>query len=376
MRPGAMLAFLLCLRLLAVGVGITPLFSLPGEPVYYREVLRALEEAQEEILVMLSDCRFYPEGSPVNGLLEALARAHRQGVTVRVLLEDHGIPDPETEAAYRFLEGEGVEVRWDSPDVTLHAKLLVLDHRYVVVGSSPWTYNALFKSVQADLLIEEGDVAGTFAGFFRLIWEGRFKGRVEVMAPEPPALIPLPELPGAELHHHWALRLLEGATRSISLALYKLGYYPQYPTSPSNELIAALLDAAARGVLVRVLLEGGEDYADLEFAREARKTATYLRLNGVRVRFDPTGETLHAKLLVVDGEDIMVSSANWSYYSLARNVEAGVVILGAPELGELSQRFFLHLWHRAASTAEGDDPSQGHAVIGIPDVGRDLTEEG
>ncbi len=376
MRWGAMLAFFLCLRLLAVGAGITPLFSLPGEPIYYREVLRALGEAREEILVMLSDCRFYPGGSPVNSLLETLARSRRQGITVRVLLEGHGIPDPKAEAAYRFLEGEGVEVRWDSPEVTLHAKLLVFDNRHVVVGSSPWTYNSLFKSTQADLLIEDGEVAGTFAEFFRLIWKGEPTGEVEIEAPEPPALIPLPELPGAKLHHRWALRLLEGASKYISLALYKLGYYPQYPRSPSNDLIAGLLDAAARGVRVRVLLEGGEDYADLEFAREARRTATYLRLNGVQVRFDPMGETLHAKLLVVDGEDIMVSSANWSYYSLARNVEAGVVILGTPELGELSQRFFLHLWRRATSIAEGDDPGQGHAVIGAPDVGRDLPGEG
>jgi phosphatidylserine/phosphatidylglycerophosphate/cardiolipin synthase-like enzyme len=108
--------------------------------------------------------------------------------------------------------------------------------------------------------------------------------------------------------------------------------------------VDALIQAAARGVHVRVLLEGGEEFMDEAMIKGNRETAAFLMLHGVEVRLDPLGETTHAKCLVVDGEDILVSSANWSYYSLEHNVEAGVAILAAPELASLLCQFFEGLW--------------------------------
>jgi len=98
-------------------------------------------------------------------------------------------------------------------------------------------------------------------------------------------------------------------------------------------------------VRVRVLLEGGEDFPDL--ARDNRVAGSYLAACGVDVGFDPPGTTLHAKVLVVDGRDVVVTSANFSYTSLAQNVEAGVAVLGAPELGVPLRAWFELLWREA-----------------------------
>jgi len=110
--------------------------------------------------------------------------------------------------------------------------------------------------------------------------------------------------------------------------------------------VDGLVSALQRGVRVRVLLEGGEDFPDL--AEANRLTAAYLSLYGAEVRWDPPGLTTHAKCLVVDGRDVVVSSANWSYYSLARNVEAGVAFLDAPALAEALTQAFQILWLEAS----------------------------
>ena len=343
---------ILCLAFGAIAWGevveLTPILTTPEDPGYFRRALRAIRDAREEILVMLSDCRRYPWGSPANALTDALADARSRGVAVRVLIERGEEPAPETEAAFAYLAARGIEVRWDDPGVTLHAKLLLIDGELTLLGSSPWTYNGLFGSVQVDMLVRSRGVAGTFREFFGLVWEGRLDVEVETERAGIPALVPVPEFPQGEATHlALAGELLADAEARIDLALYKLRYYPQYPTSPSNELVAGLVAAAARGTRVRVLLEGGEGRGDPYFVGETREVATYLLLHGVEVRFDPPDSTLHAKLLVVDGEDLLISSANWSYYSLARNVEAGIALIGVPSLGTVFGRFFDSLWDNA-----------------------------
>lgn len=340
--------FLLSLGFIARGemVTVTPILSTPEAPRYFQWAQRAIENAREEILVMLSDCRRYSPGSQANALLDALAEAARRGVAVRVLLERKDEIPQETAAAFSFLRDNGVEVRGDDPEITLHAKLLILDRIEVVVGSTPWTYNGLFKSVQVDLAVRSAPVAEVFRRFFELIWEGEYRVESVLGAAQGPALLPLPEFPeGEALHLGLAAKMLGEAQREVVLGIYMLRRYLW--DSPVNRLTEALIAAAANGVRVRVLLEGGEDWMEPDFGHAAREVATYLLLHGVDVRFDPPNSTLHAKFLVVDGEDVLISSANWAYYSLIKNIEAGVALQDTPALGSILERFFAALWARA-----------------------------
>jgi phosphatidylserine/phosphatidylglycerophosphate/cardiolipin synthase-like enzyme len=348
MRILAILYLFSCVCALGEIVEVTPILTTPEDPRYFQWALRVIQGAREEVLVMLSDCRRYSWDSPANELTTALATVGTRGVSVRVLLERGKQPAPEAEAAFAYLVERGVEVRWDNPEVTLHAKLLLIDREFVLLGSSPWTYNGLFGSVQVDLLVRSRNVARAFWEFFELVWEGRLDVETALGRPKIPALVPVPDLPEGGLSHLvLAQELLADAEAQVGLMLYKLRYYPQYPMSPSNELLSELVGAVARGARVRVLLEGGEEYTDTNFVSETREVATYLLLHGVQVRFDSPGSTLHAKLLVVDEKDLIVSSANWSYYSLVKNVEAGITLVNVPALGEVLQEFFDILWERS-----------------------------
>lgn len=346
MKRVAILIF--ALTLTGAAMPVVPLGTAPDMPMYQGFVTALIAGADEEVLAALSDIRIYAGNGATAGLLQSLAAAAGRGVTVRVLAERRETgPLAEQRAALAYLEQRGVAVRWDAPEVTLHTKFIVVDRRWVVVGSTHWTMSALTKSVQLDLAIESAELGAAFGKFFDLLWEGRLTA-IPQLPPQPwprPAVVPLLDFPKGNLHAQVIPDMIREATESVRAIVYRLGYYPTYSDSPSNRIVEALCAAAARGVEVRVLIEGGEDFADL--AHDNRVAAAYLVAGGIAVRFDTPGTTLHAKGLIVDGRSVLITSANWSYYSLVHNVEAGVAVLGAPELGRPLAGWFDALWDRA-----------------------------
>jgi phosphatidylserine/phosphatidylglycerophosphate/cardiolipin synthase-like enzyme len=327
---------------------IVPLWTAPHAPMYQDFVVHLIATAEEEVLAVLSDTRLYAGNGATAGLLTALAEAAGRGVRVKLLAERREEDPHRTQrAALDYLAAQGVEVRWDTPGVTLHAKFLVVDRRWVVAGSTHWTMSALTRSVQLDLAVESAELGAAFGRFFDFLWAGELQA-IPQLPPSPwpePAVVPLLDPPGGGLHARLVPDMIRQAARSVRVIIYRLGYYPAYSDSPSNRIVEALAAAAARGVEVQVLIEGGEDFADL--AQDNRVSAAYLASWGVAVRFDLPGTTLHAKCLIVDGQDVLITSANWSYHSLVRNVEAGIAVLGAPELAVPLERMFAALWAEA-----------------------------
>ncbi len=346
MRAAAILgiwAWELCLWAFPVWL----LWTAPEEPAYLQHVPELLASAQTEILLALSDLRVYADGT-TNPLLLALRKAKERGAEVYVLIERGlGAGAPEQREAEELLRSWGIAVQPDSPQVTLHAKFIVVDGRYVVVGSTHWTKTALTRSVQVDLIFDCPELASVFRSFFFRLWEGRLEARAQ-LPPGPwptPAILPLLELPEAFLHAQALTVLLERAQRETLVLLYQLAYYPQYPDSPSTRLVEQLAQGVSRGQRVQALLEGGEGAK--EVADSNRLSGAWLSSQGAEVRFDPPEITLHAKAVVVDGQHVLVTSANWTYASFTKNVEAGVLLWGIPDLAGLLARRFQDLWRRS-----------------------------
>lgn len=95
---------------------------------------------------------------------------------------------------------------------------------------------------------------------------------------------------------------------------------------PSARLLRALLQAARRGVQVRLLLQGQFDYRLAALA--ARALYAELLARGVRV-FEYREAFLHAKVAVADGVWATVGSSNLDPTSLLLNLEANVVVQDA-----------------------------------------------
>jgi cardiolipin synthase len=96
---------------------------------------------------------------------------------------------------------------------------------------------------------------------------------------------------------------------------------------PSRRVFEALRAAAARGVRVRILLQGPSDHAVLKYASQF----LYRRLIASNVEvFEYHRSFLHTKVAVADLEWSTVGSSNLDPFSLLLSREANVEILDAP----------------------------------------------
>lgn len=98
---------------------------------------------------------------------------------------------------------------------------------------------------------------------------------------------------------------------------------------PGRSFRRALRRAAARGVRIRLLMQGRIDYRIAALA--ARALYDEMLSRGIRI-FEYTPAFLHAKVAVVDGHWVTVGSSNIDPLSLWLNLEANVVVMD-PALG-------------------------------------------
>lgn len=111
-----------------------------------------------------------------------------------------------------------------------------------------------------------------------------------------------------------------------------------------EELIASLSDAVTRGVTVSVVMDervrpDGRDNGGI--LRSAWPIGVVLpRLLTWRLSAVDQHLKLHAKVLVVDRTDALVTSANLTSYAMDRYMEMGVRIIGRPA-ADIAQHFDL-----------------------------------
>lgn len=90
-------------------------------------------------------------------------------------------------------------------------------------------------------------------------------------------------------------------------------------TAPVRLLVEELIDAAERGVAVRVVLEDRK-------LSENYRAYSMLQAAGIEVRFDGPASLLHSKLIVIDGHICIVGSTNWSRAALRDNHEVALLV--------------------------------------------------
>lgn len=366
------------------GVGVRPLLSPEGS---LETLLLLLRHARSEILL----AGFTLTNAVV---AEALQEAAARGVTIQVGLEENppgGVPpdgkrfmDELAEAGIRVLRmgthGEGAWRRY-----TLHhAKYVIVDGTWLLLGSENFSPNGYPERVGNrgwGVLVYSRDLARWFLDVVREDWDenrsdirtrpGRplHKGGSETGSSFAPPLVPADVMallgPDNAVGHQGLLGVLGRAARSIDVELFYLHWDWR---GASNPLLGAVIQAAARGVAVRVLLDGqpynvegaeDNDEAAARLNRLAREHGLPLE---ARVFPGRVGDVvkIHNKGLIVDGERVWISSLNWNYPGAYENREAGLVV----ESREVA-RFFQRAWDGdwAASEAPPGGPLQERARL-------------
>lgn len=88
-----------------------------------------------------------------------LAKARERGVEVTVILEGDGSVGRENRAAAGYLTRKGVRVVFPRGRRTVHAKAVVIDGRYVMIGSHNLSHAALTRNRELSVLLDSPELA-------------------------------------------------------------------------------------------------------------------------------------------------------------------------------------------------------------------------
>ena len=152
-----------------------PRVTLLANEAYFDTLISQLTQAQQEVVVGMF--LFAPgdhENNRANQVREALIEAAKRGVRVQVFLDISADEDFSTEAnrgVGKDLRRHGVAVHFDSPRRTTHTKLVVIDQRYLLLGSHNFTHSALRHNNEVSVLIESPKLARQALAFLQRIGE-------------------------------------------------------------------------------------------------------------------------------------------------------------------------------------------------------------
>lgn len=309
-----------------------------------RDGRETLEAVQAEILaarrrIHISTYILSPDAVG-RELVSLLARRAREGVEVRLLVDAVGSWGMPTRLGRPLLKAGGQVARFNpvlpmqgkgSANWRNHRKLALFDGRVAIIGGQNLSLaymgrtpsNRRFRDCSFRL---EGPAAAALEQVFIADWcqatdtdpaafsdvlrgqpEPAGTAEVEVIASGPDCLNdPLWEK---------YVDLIENARRSLTIVT------PYF--IPDQALFRLLVAAAAKGRRVRVLVPRRSDHRLLDFAR--RWYLRQLKEAGAEIRFFKP-DVLHAKLLVVDDERLVIGSANLDMRSLFLNYEIAAVV--------------------------------------------------
>lgn len=151
-----------------------------------------------------------------------------------------------------------------------------------------------------------------------------------VDAPRVEVVVTGPDSPGApvRLTSEVVAELIDGATRQVTMVSYAAYQMPS--------VVAALDAAVARGVQVRLILESPEK---LDGGGGADAYARFTTYHWPVDRRDPPDAKLHAKAVIVDGLDVLLTSANMTSAAYDRNIELGVLCRGGGVAAQVQSHF-------------------------------------
>lgn len=146
---------------------------------------------------------------------------------------------------------------------------------------------------------------------------------------------PPPEV-GLSLDHNPAevtSDVIATAEQSVAALVYKFD---------DKTILKAIKKAVERGVAVRLLVDGEEAERKSNLAEDAKKAGAKVR------RWKPKKGKLHAKCLIIDGNQVLTGSFNWTDSASESNVEL-LVFSDDVHLAQEFQAMFERLWEEGKS---------------------------
>lgn len=228
-------------------------------------------------------------------IIGALARARRQGIDVRVMLEEHPFGGGSyARRSYAALRQAGIPVRWanEAAFTYTHEKAMEIDGQVAGIFTFNLSSSGVFSNREFGVIDRSASDAGTLAAIFDADWNRRAAHVSDANLAISPTT-----------SRHDLQRLIDGARHTLDIYAEEVN-----DATVENHLRAAV----QRHVRVRLITS------------QASAGVDAVRRDGVLVKLMPH-PYVHAKAIVADGGGLFIGSENFSSTSLDRNREIGII---------------------------------------------------
>ena len=242
---------------------------------------------------------------------QALIAAHNRGVNVRVIY-DNEFSDPDPQIAE--VQKAGIKTVPDNRNAFMHNKFFVFDGTCIWTGSFNISVNAAYRNNENALYFCSDEVAKNYTTEFNELFSGKFGA-------SSPADTPFPEftIQGIKIENYFAPEdhVMDQVVAEVLTAKESIHFMAFSFTSDS--LGKAMIDDMEKQVKVQGVFESPG--ADSQYSE-----CKPLLDKGADVTLDGNPRTFHHKVIIVDGETVILGSFNFSNSANEENDENLLII--------------------------------------------------
>ena len=131
---------------------------------YPDEIIEDVQNAKNSIKILMYEWRWYSHqpGARIQKLNQEIIRAAKRGVRVKAVLNDTSI--------LPILKENGIDARVTNVQRTMHIKLVVIDEKYVFVGSHNFSINGFELNHEMSVRLDDFETVLRCSNFFDRVW--------------------------------------------------------------------------------------------------------------------------------------------------------------------------------------------------------------
>jgi phosphatidylserine/phosphatidylglycerophosphate/cardiolipin synthase-like enzyme len=327
-------------------------------------------------------------------IIDAIEMAHDRGVKVRMV----GDADHWGNEGYRRLLNRQVPMSVGNGSHIMHDKFIVVDGRFVFMGTANWSVSDMTQNSNNMLLIDHPGVAADFTAEFEQMFNGLFgytkqridNGRVYQVGDTEVEVWFSPN----EDTMGRMLEVVDAAEESVRFTIFAFtkDQVGSAYIRKMEELRQRFADDADRDdELPRHSVAGVVDQSQLNSNGQYHE-AHRLLAAGIPMRLDGNdqsrkpgdyqagGGRLHSKTMLVDtyaddGGTVMTGSFNWSASATVSNDEF-LVVLRSPRISEDYNDYFDYLWNSGRHFGETWAIPEGESEEAAARLGKQIIRPG
>jgi phosphatidylserine/phosphatidylglycerophosphate/cardiolipin synthase-like enzyme len=241
----------------------------------------------------------------------ALIDAHHRGVAVRVVVESDNLDRDEVQ---ELIEA-GIEVLGDRREGLMHHKFVVIDRYEVWTGSMNFTLNGAYHNDNHLIRIRSSHLAEDYLVEFDEMFVLDLFGATSIANTPYPGI----NIDGTQIEVFFSpddgtqsrlVELIDQAEVSIHLLAFAF---------TADPIAEALMDADGRGIDVVGIVETSQ---------ASGTGGDFFRLAdaGMDFELDGNSRNMHHKVIIIDGETVVLGSYNFSRSAEERNDENTLII--------------------------------------------------